>query len=155
VSVFAELQSWTSRRWTTAAIAAVIVTLVIGLPTDIVPNPVFGRAVGITWWSYPVLAVTALLGGLLAATYVRETRPELVADDKPARRGGIGGLLSFFAVGCPVCNKLVIIALGSVGARRWFEPIQPYLAVVSVALLAMSLRSRLRNANACPLPSRA
>jgi hypothetical protein len=83
LSVFAELQSWTSRRWTTAAIAAIIVTLVIGLPTDIVPNPVFGRAVGITWWSYPVLAVTALLGGLLAATYVRETRPELVADDKP------------------------------------------------------------------------
>ena len=44
-------------------------------------------------------------------------------------------------------------SLGSVGARRWFEPIQPYLAVVSIVLLALALRARLRNALACPLPA--
>lgn len=47
-----------------------------------------------------------------------------------------GGLLSYFAIGCPVCNKLVVLALGSSGAISWFAPLQPLLAVASVGLLA-------------------
>ena len=155
--MFTELQGWSSRRWGIAAVASVAVALLVGLPTDVIPNPVFGRPVAVTWWSYPVLAVTAVLGGLLAATYVRDHRTDDVPgldDERPARTGGFGGLLSFFAVGCPVCNKLVIIELGTVGARRWFEPIQPLLAVLSIGLMAVALRSRLRNATACPIPAR-
>lgn len=143
---------WSGRRWWVALVAAVVVALIVGLPTDVIPNPVFGRPVAVTWWSYPVLVVTAVLGGLLAATYVRdEALPAVDADtrEREARRGGIGGLLSFFAVGCPVCNKLVVVALGTVGAREWFEPVQPFLAVVSIGLLGYSLRARLRNELAC------
>jgi len=124
----------------------------VGLPTDVIPNPVFGRPVPVTWWSYPGLALTAVLGGMLLATYVRGVDVEA---DRPARVGGIGGALSFFAVGCPVCNKIVVIALGTVGARQWFEPIQPLLAVASVVLMTVALRARLRNADTCALsPSR-
>lgn len=152
------LRTWSARRWLVAAAAAVVVALLVGLPTDVIPNPVFGRPVPVTWWSYPVLVVTALLGGLLAATYVREPGTVTNAatgstadDERPARRGGVAGLLSFFAVGCPVCNKLVVIALGTVGARQWFEPIQPLLALVSIVLMAIALRTRLRFADACPI----
>lgn len=147
---------WSSRRWFAACIGAVITALVIGLPTDVIPNPVFGRPVPVTAWSYPVLAITAVLGGLLFATYVREPGAAAVVDelDAPARRGTIGGVLSYFAVGCPVCNKVVVLALGTVGAREWFEPVQPYLAVASIVLLLVALRTRLRNAVACPLPVR-
>jgi len=149
--VLDDLRQWPMRKWSTAAVAAVVVALVVGLPTDVIPNPVFGRSVGVTWWSYPVLVVTAVLGGLLVATYVRV--PEREGADRPARAGGIGGLLSFFAVGCPVCNKVVVLALGTVGARRWFEPFQPYLAVLSIALLVVALRARLRNSVTCALPA--
>jgi H+/Cl- antiporter ClcA len=157
--MLAELQQWTIRRWTIAAVAALAVTLLVGLPTDVIPNPVFGRPVDVTWWSYPVLVVTGLLGGLLAATYVRDDRfvaaDELTdTEQRVARTGGFAGLLSFFAVGCPVCNKLVVIALGTVGARQWFEPIQPLLAVGSIVLMVVALRSRLRNATSCPIPAR-
>lgn len=162
------LALWTPRQWWVAFAGAVGTALIVGLPTDVIPNPVFGRPVPVTWWSYPVLVVTAVLGGLLLATYVRpvaaadgDGAPALadpasaVADselDGPTRLGGLGGLLSFFAVGCPVCNKVVVIALGTVGARNWFEPIQPYLAAVSVVLMAIALRSRLRGSVACPVP---
>jgi hypothetical protein len=135
-----------------AAFAAIGVALLIGIPTDVIPNPVFGRPVPVTWWSYPTLAITAVLGGLLAATYVRATADAAVSNeeiDTPTRNGGIAGLLSFFAVGCPVCNKLVIVALGATGARQWFEPVQPVLAVGSVVLLAWALRARLRSADSC------
>lgn len=141
---------WSARRWVTAAVAAAAIALALGLPTDVIPNPVFGRPVAVTWWSLPTLAVTAVLGGLLAATYVRE--PDL-SSDRDARRAGIGGLLSFFAIGCPVCNKLVVVALGTTGAMDLFQPVQPLLAVASILLLAVALRARLRGERACPVPS--
>jgi hypothetical protein len=155
--MLATLATWSSRRRVTAAIGALAVALVIGIPTDVIPNPVFGRPVPVTAWSYPVLVATAVLGGLLLGTYVNEhgrfstaAAPDL---DAPAKRGSIGAALSYFAVGCPVCNKVVVLALGTVGAREWFEPVQPYLAVASLVLLFLALRARLRNADACPLPA--
>jgi hypothetical protein len=153
-SAFDTIRTWSRRHVLVAGVAAVLVALAIGLPTDVIPNPVFGRPVPVTWWSYPTLAVTAVLGGLLAATYVsdRAGSPTSLDDmDAPTRRGGIAGLLSFFAVGCPVCNKLVIVALGTTGARQWFEPIQPALAVASIVLLAWALRGRLRSSATCRL----
>jgi len=129
-------------------------TLAVGIPTDVIPNPVFGRPVDVTWWSYPILVVTAILGGLLVATYVRvdqDTLSEQLDDelDTPGKAGGMGGLLSFFAVGCPTCNKLAVVALGSTGALDWFAPAQPVLAVLSVVLLVWALRARLRSATVC------
>jgi hypothetical protein len=149
VGAWAQLLTWDRRQWSTAVLAGAVVTLAVGLPTDVIPNPVFGRPVPVTWWSYPVLALTGVLGGLLAATYVRRDRTSEVELDRPGRTGGVAGALSFFAVGCPVCNKLVVVALGTTGARQWFEPFQPVLAVASVVLLGWALRTRLRSAVVC------
>ena len=139
---------WAPRQWVIASVGAVATALLIGLPTDVIPNPMFGRPVPVTWWSIPVLVVTSLLSGLLLGTYVAGPEAEV---DRPARSAGIGGMLSFFAVGCPVCNKLVVIALGTTGAMKFFEPIQPLLAMVSVVLLVWALRSRLRSVDSCPV----
>lgn len=146
-----ELTRWSARRWISAAVGALVVALAVGLPTDVIPNPVFGRPIEVTWWSYPSLVITAILGGLLIATYVRD--PHATSDelDRPARTGGIGGMLSFFAVGCPTCNKLVVVALGSSGALDWFAPMQPILAVLSIGLLGWALRARLRSATVCSI----
>jgi hypothetical protein len=47
-------------------------------------------------------------------------------------------------VGCPVCNKLVVLLLGAGGALSYFAPLQPVLGMVSLALLAYALCTRLR-----------
>jgi hypothetical protein len=148
------LLSWSARRWLAAAAATLIVFVAVGVPTDVIANPWFGRPVVVTWWSYPVLVVTAVLGGLLVATYVRddagaELGDELDDRDQPGRAGGIGGLLSFFAVGCPTCNKLAVVAVGTTGAIDWFAPMQPLLAIGSIGLLAWAFRARLRSARNC------
>lgn len=147
---------WSARRWWVAVGSGLVTMLVVALPTAVIPNPIFGRSVETTWWSYPVVIITGILGGLLIATYVREPvqgATEQVEDEKEADRpltiGAVGGLVSFFAVGCPVCNKIVLLALGASGAITWFAPIQPYLAVASVVLMAWALRARLRGEIAC------
>ena len=151
------LRGWPARRWAVAGLAALATLLVIGLPTDVVPNPVFGRSIDVTWWSYPALVVSALLGGLLVATYIRTGDPGTGDGtqpmDRPGRLGSVGGFLAYLAVGCPVCNKLVLLALGTTGALQWFAPVQPLLAVVGTALLAWALHVRLRGEVACPVPA--
>ena len=146
---WASLGTWPVRRWSAAALGAAATIAVIGLPTVLIPNPVFGRDVPPTWWAWPALAVTAVLAGLLGATYIR--RPE---DERTtaARAGLAGGFLSYLAVGCPVCNKIALLALGYTGALQWFAPIQPWLALAGTALLAYALHRRLTAEFACPIP---
>jgi hypothetical protein len=64
-----------------------------------------------------------------------------------------GGLLTAFAVGCPVCNKLVVATLGVSGAMTLWAPLQPVLAVLSIVGLGWALRRRLHNEYACSASS--
>lgn len=151
------MRSWTRRRWLAAAAATGGAALLLGLPTAIIPNPIFGRQIEAPAWSYLAFVITAVLSGLLLATYVREpsegsgAEPEIAQED--AKRFTVGGLLAFFAIGCPTCNKLVLIALGTSGAITWFEPIQPILALAGIGVLAYALRRRLRNEVSCEVPT--
>lgn len=144
-----ELRTWQARRWITALIGALATVLVVAVPTDLIDTPLFTRDVPPTWWAWPVLIVNAVLAGLVAATYVAR-------KDAAERSGGAwgigGGLVTFFAVGCPVCNKLVLLALGYAGALQYFEPIQPYLAGSSIALLGVAFVMRVIRERRCPLP---
>ncbi len=141
------LLAWPLRRWLIAALAGFITFLVIALPADIIPNPVFGRDVPVTSWALSVTIATSVLSGLLFATYVKT--PEFQTPEKPNKLGSAGGLLTFFAVGCPVCNKVALLALGYSGALNYFAPLQPYMAAVGIALLFYALTKRLRNENMC------
>lgn len=133
-------------QWAVAATGGAVTTLVIGLPTDVVPNPAFARMTPIVWWDYPVMVATAVLSGLIAGTFV----PRPVFGGREAAGAG-GGLLSFFAVGCPICNKVVVWLIGTGGALSLFAPLQPYLAFAGMALLLVSLISRVRQLDRCDL----
>lgn len=145
----AELRTWPARRWWFALAAAAATVLVVAVPTDMIDTPLFTRDVPVTWWAWPVLILNAVLAGLVGATYVARR-------DEARRSGGtwgvVGGLATFFAVGCPVCNKLVLLALGYAGALQFFEPIQPYLAGSAIALLAVAFVLRVTRERSCPLP---
>ena len=143
------LSGWPARRWLTAAGVAVGTYVVVAIPTVLIPNPWFAREVPVTPWAQPVLAVTAILTGLLIATYV--ARPAEQTPKRTIRLGGAGAIISFFAIGCPVCNKLVLIALGTSRAMQYFEPIQPYLAAASIGLLLWALYKRVTSEDACPV----
>jgi hypothetical protein len=62
-----------------------------------------------------------------------------------------GTLLSFLAVGCPVCNKIALIALGYTGAIKYFAPIQPFLALFGIAILIYALSQRLKGEINCKI----
>lgn len=136
--------------WAAALVVAAVAFVVIAVPTAIIPNPVFGRLVATRWWDPVILAVSSLLLGMVWAARRGPTggEPTAAASDadevRGRRRSVAGGFLTFLAVGCPTCNKLVLVALGTSGALSWFAPIQPVLGIAAVVLLAVTLRRRLR-----------
>jgi hypothetical protein len=145
------LRAWPARRWVLAGLAALVGAAVLGVPTGVVPTPFYTRMTPVLWWNYPVLASSTILLGLTAATYLRRLAQEAEPSAKVATGGG---LLSLFAIGCPVCNKLVVVAIGASGALRWFAPVQPVLAIASLVMLAAALWTRLGTEVACrTLPS--
>ncbi len=133
---------------TIGALAAVGFAVVTAVVTAMIDTPVFGRQIPPEWWSWPTLVVASVLGGALVAVSI----PGDGTAPVPDRRGIWGALGTFFAVGCPVCNKLALLALGSAGAMQWFAPVQPFLAVGSIGLLAWALVRRLRAPATCALP---
>lgn len=154
-----------------SALAAALGLVAFGLVSAIIPNPVFGRQIAPEPFAIVVWLVSGLLMGLLAGTYLVPPLAAATAFPGPggavaleagpgaeARRtsalGYVGGLAAFLAIGCPVCNKVALVLLGTSGALSIWAPLQPLLGLASVALLAASLAWRLRmraRGNACPV----
>lgn len=172
------LRMWGTRRILVAILAAGASVVVIGLSTVLIPNTFFARDIPPVWWDYPMWILMSVLLGLLIATYVREPNAHQTSsrstkggadqvaeapadtdvDDGSERRGGafgtVGGMLGWFAVGCPVCNKIALMVLGYTGALTYFAPLQPVLAVLSVVLLLVAVVVRLKGQFSCPVPTR-
>jgi hypothetical protein len=137
--------------WTVASVVA------FGVVAAIIPNPIFGRQIPVEPFAIGVWLISAPLMGLLGATY---TAPGAIADAEPSplvlapataatdRNGRtlatIASAGAFLAIGCPVCNKVALVLLGTSGAMTIFAPLQPVIGAVSLVLLAGTLGWRFR-----------
>jgi hypothetical protein len=141
------------------AIWTVVSLVVFGLGSAIIPNAVFGRQIPPEPFAIWTWVGSAPLMGLILATYMVPiptssafimVTPDgspagaSTEDSKGSRLGMIAGLGAFLAIGCPVCNKIALILLGTSGALSIWAPIQPFLAAASLVLLVATLAWRLR-----------
>lgn len=122
---------------------ALATAFLIAIPTAVLENPFFVRMTPVRPLDYLFLALTALGVGILAATYA------IPAPENVERRTLAGGFLAFLAIGCPICNKVVVLLLGISGALSYFEPIQPLLGIASAVLLGTAIVTRLRSLGSC------
>ena len=158
------LLAW-SAIWTLFALAA------FGFLTAIIPNPVFGRGTPPEPFAVAVWLVSAPLIGVVMATYFApmpasgpfaleaagRAVPVAAVRRDGTTLGTIGGFAAFMAIGCPTCNKIALILLGTSGATSVFAPVQPFIGAVSLALLAGTLVWRLRlraRGGACAVSAR-
>lgn len=133
------------RAWLFAAFGMIATAVAIGVPTVLIANPWFTRMTPVRPQDYLIWIGTAMLSGLLVGSFAVR-RAERSGEGKALSAGA----LSMFAVACPVCNKLVVVLLGTAGALTFFAPLQLYLGIASLGLLAWSLRLRARAvAGAC------
>jgi|GEM_PF-658717 len=135
------------RGWTVTAAGAIFVLVSIGVPSKLIDSPFFFRMTPIRTQDYAIWAATAVLVGLIAGTFVLPARAENQG------KALFGAFLSDLAVGCPICNKLVVLLLGTSGALTFFAPAQLYIGLASLAFLAWTLRLRARSVTgSCLVP---
>ena len=148
-----------------AAFWTVVSGLAFGLVAAIIPNPVFGRQIPPETFAIGVWLVSAPLMGIVMATYTAPVTASPIrtvalgpseaaaARGRSTTLGSLAGFGAFLAIGCPVCNKVALVLLGTSGALSVYAPIQPLIGVVSLALLAVTAAWRLRlraSGNTCP-----
>lgn len=147
------------RFWSLAALYAAGSALLLGIPTKLIPTPLFSRVVPTSPQDYAIWIVSALLLGPLLSLMTLYPMPSPKATPGKGSLAGTGRafggvLLSFFSVGCPVCNKVVVLLLGLGGAMTVFNPLRPYLGLASIVLLSVTLFLRVRVVRyGCPLPA--
>lgn len=146
-----QLRQWGATRWAVAIVVAAVTAAVIGIPTGVIETSFYSRMTPVMWWNYPIWAATSVMTGVVVATYVRSP---IAAGRSVNGKIGVGGILSAFAVGCPICNKIVVGLIGVSGALNVWAPIQPLLGLASLLLLSVALWVRLNGERQCKLPAR-
>jgi hypothetical protein len=141
----------TARLAAIAVAGTAAVALLTGVPTDIVDTQLFTRMTPVYPDQVAYWIATSVLAGMLIASYF------VPGSRSTAAAGFAGGTLGFLAIGCPVCNKLIVTILGIAGAMDYFAPAQPILGAAGVLLLALALALRVRDLRrpACPVSSAA
>jgi hypothetical protein len=151
MSALLELQAFSGRQWRVAAATGSAAFLLMGIAGETLPGASAGRVVPVQWWNYVTLVLAPLLIGLIAATFARE-RPSQGARFGGAKAGaGAGGLVGTVAMACPACSPLAIPLFGTAGLLSFLAPERGAIALLSVALLAVTLGLRLRAGRSCEL----
>ena len=131
-----------SAFWLRATAWAVAVALVLAVPSVLIATPLFSRMTPTTWWEYILLGVAAVLSGLVMATRRLPSARACRVEGKAMTGGG----LTYIAIACPICNKIVVAALGISGALTYFAPLQPVIGIGGIVVLIVALRRLLKAA---------
>jgi len=121
-------------------VAALVSTVVQAIPTAVIPNPFFQRMTPVRPQDFVFLGVTSILIGLIFSTF---GVPKGTVSCQNRALGA--GLLSTLAIGCPICNHVVVALIGISGALTYWAPIQPIVGVVAIFVLLWTLNKRLQS----------
>ena len=132
-TLVAGLSMYAPKAWAVTMLGAGAGLAVIGLLAAIFENWFFVRMTPVRTQDYVIWILSSMLIGLIIGSYFVASSTS--GDGKTLS----GGLLSVIAVGCPTCNQLVVLLLGTTGALTFFAPLQLYIGIASVLLLGWTL----------------
>lgn len=117
--------------------AAVAVAMFAGLGTvaALWENPFFARMTPAGGFEIALLLLQSTLAGIYVGLPQRRCG---------ARTAGAGAVIGFLGIACPVCNKLLVLLIGSTLLLEYFEPVRLYVALGGAVLLAAAIWLKLR-----------
>lgn len=115
--------------------AATAMFVVLGTLAAVWTNPLFMRMTPTGGFELALL----LLQSILAGVYVG-----LPQSPCGKRTAGAGAIVGFLGIACPVCNKVLVLLIGSALLLEYFEPVRLYVALAGAALLAAAVGFKLR-----------
>ena len=114
--------------------AAAAMFVVLGTLAALWNNPLFMRMTPAGGFEITLL----LLQSVLAGVYLG-----LPQSSCGKRTAGAGAIIGFLGIACPVCNKILVLLIGSALLLEYFEPVRLYVALAGAALLALAVGLKL------------
>jgi len=116
--------------------AAVAAAMFMGLGTvaALWDNPFFMRMTPTGGFEIALLLLQAALAGV----YVGLPRSRC-----GKRTAGVGAVVGFLGIACPVCNKILVLLIGGALLLEYYEPVRLYVALAGVGLLAVAIGLKL------------
>lgn len=112
-----------------AATAAAMFVL-LGTVAALWSNPFFTRMTPAGAFETALLLLQSLLAGVFVG---------LPQSPCGKRTAGAGAIIGFLGIACPVCNKLLVLLIGSALLLEYFEPIRLYVALGGALLFAVAV----------------
>lgn len=132
----------TPRKILIGVIVAAVTFGALGMVSALWDNPLFIRMTPAGNWEIAALLLLSALIGVFIAI----RRPAC-----SAKTAGVGGVLGFLGIACPVCNKILLLIFGGDLLLTYFEPIRIYVAALGVLIAGWAvLREWRRDDNTCP-----
>ncbi|MGH8430410.1 MAG: hypothetical protein ACREUF_08410 [Solimonas sp.] len=115
---------------------AVAAAMFVGLGTDAAlwENPLFMRMTPTGGFEIALLLSQSALAGVYVG---------LPQSRCGKRTAGAGAVIGFLGIACPVCNKILVLLLGSALLLEHYEPVRLYVALGGVALLGAAIALKL------------
>jgi len=119
---------------------ATVSYVIFGIVTSIISNIFFTRMTPFGLWERISLIVTSvLLGAYVGLAYYAKSSEKDNVCNTTATAGGVFGFLTF---GCSICNRILVFFLGVSGVFTYFEPIRPFLGIVSILFLGFAIYTK-------------
>lgn len=120
-------------EWIRSLVYALGLFAGMGTLTALWSNPIFIRMTPVISGDFVILAGESILLGLYLG---------IRAPSCGIKKASIGGILGFLGFGCSLCNKLLLMAVGSTMLLNYFEPVRQYIGWIGLAVLAVALYAK-------------
>ena len=106
----------------------------MGTLTTLWHNPYFIRMIPVIGWDYIMLSLESMLIGLFFG---------IPKQPRTAKKCRIGCVFGFLGFRCSICNKLLLLPLGSRFLFTYFEPIRYYVGATGILIFSFALYQKM------------
>lgn len=131
-------------------IASLILALLFGIPTALIPTKYYKRMIAATFFDYFFLAIIPVLSGIyVAVSYYKKQMHKQYTTAKSDYLAAGGIFPAIFAISCPICSMLLVSAFGTAALMTYFDPYRPLLGMLAVLLLGAAIYIKARSIRIC------
>jgi hypothetical protein len=123
---------------------AVAMFVLLGTVAALWNNPLFMRMTSAGSFEIALLLLQALLMGVYVG---------LPHSPCGKRTAGAGAIIGFLGIACPVCNKVLVVLIGSALLLEYFEPVRIYVALGGAVLVALAIWLKLARPECMKAPA--
>lgn len=114
----------------------VLIFLLFGIPTALVPTPFFARMITIKAIDYIFLFLNSVL---LASYFTLSLVKKNQAKQPRGYLAFSGTLFGVFSFSCPLCSVILVAIFSTTAIITYFEPLRPWLGIISVTMLSLAV----------------